>query len=166
MDSPLSQLKPVKWRVRDGWAELIARYPWEWFVTLTFTEDIHPETAEKSMRYWIKQLNRDLYGCRWYKKHPFGVYWISAIEYQKRGVLHLHLLMNGVKSARRLSYMDMWNDLGNKNGFARIYPVDNLEAVSRYLCKYVAKDGEISFSDNLKDSTAGLAALWTDSARN
>lgn len=42
--------KPYKYRVHDGWAELLARYPWQWFVNLTFTEDIHPESALKSFR--------------------------------------------------------------------------------------------------------------------
>ena len=163
MQSPLAQLKPYKYRVVDGWAELVARYPWEWFVTLTFTESVHPEAALKSMRFWISRLNRELYGRRWYKHSPYGVYWVAAIEYQKRDVIHLHLVMNGIKDARRLSYMDAWEDLGNKNGFARIYPVESNNAVSSYLCKYVIKDGEIFFSDNLPDATAGFAAQWNDS---
>jgi hypothetical protein len=72
--------------------------------------------------------------------------------------------MTGVKNARRFTYMDKWNDMGHKNGYARIYPVESNKAVSKYLCKYVAKDGEIFLSDNLPDVTAGLAALWSDSA--
>ena len=163
MNTPLPQLKHIKWRIQDEWAEFIARYPWQWFTTLTFVEDIHPESALKSMKFWLSILSRELYGPRWYKKPPHGVYWVVAIEYQKRGVLHLHLLMAGVKNARRLTYMDKWQALGNKNGFARIYPIDSLMAVSKYLSKYVVKDGEIFLSDNLPDATAGLAALWLDS---
>ena len=159
---PLTLLEQTKWRVRDGWAELLDRYPWEWFVTLTFTLPIHPEAAHKSMRVWIAKLNRVLFGPRWYKKPPRGVYWVAAEEYQKRRVLHLHLLMAGVGKARRLTYLDLWPALGNKNGWARVEAVDSNAAVSRYLSKYVAKDGEIYFSDNLPDVTAGLAALWLE----
>ncbi len=163
MESPVPILKHYKWRVQDGWSDLIARYPWAWFVTLTFTDNIHPEAALKAMRVWISKLNRELYGPRWHKKVPKGVYWVAAIEYQKRGVIHLHLLMAGVKDARRLSYMDTWAGMGNKNGYARIVPVLSNHAVSRYLSKYVTKDGEIFLSDNLPDVTSGLAGLWSDS---
>ena len=145
-----------RYRVRDGWAELLARYPWEWFVTLTFKEQIHPEAALKAMRLWLSMLNRQLFGPRWYKKHPHGVYWVAAIEMQKRGVIHLHLLMAGVKDTRRLTYMDIWLNLGGKNGYSRIFPVESNDAVSRYLTKYVAKDGEIFLSANLPDVTTGL----------
>jgi hypothetical protein len=156
--------KPYKYRVVDGWAELIQRYPWEWFVTLTFTESIHPEASLKVMRVWISMLNRELFGRRWYKKEPYGVYWIAAIEMQKRDVIHLHLLMNGVKDTRRLTYMDIWASMGNKNGYSRIYPVESQIAVSRYLSKYVAKDGEIFMSDNLPDMTSGFERLWSESS--
>lgn len=164
MNTLVPQLKPLKWRVQDGWAEFISRYPWEWFVTLTFISDIHPEAALKSMRVWISKLNRELFGPRWYKKVPKGAYWVAAIEYQKRGVIHLHILMAGVGDARRLSYMDIWESMGNKNGFARIEPAQSNNAVSRYLSKYVTKDGEIFLSDNLPDVTSGLASLWSDPA--
>ena len=163
MEYPLT-LKHYRWRVRDGWAELISRYPWEWFVTLTFTDDIHPEAALKSMRVWLSKLNREVFGHRWYKNVPYGVYWVAAIEYQKRGVLHLHLLITGVGDTRRLSYMDIWAEMGNKNGWARVEAVEANNAVSMYLSKYVTKDGEIYFSNNLPDVTSGLASLWRDPA--
>jgi hypothetical protein len=158
----LSPLKPYKWRVQDGWAELIDRYPWEWFVTLTFTDAIHPEAALKSMYVWLSILNRELFGRRWYKKIPYGVYFVAAIEYQKRGVIHLHLLIAGVKDTRRLTYMDTWAGMGNKNGYARIEATESNMAASRYLSKYVTKDGEIFLSENLPDVTAGLTRLWSE----
>lgn len=56
--------------------------------------------------------------------------------------------------------MDKWEAMGGKNGFSRIYPVESRIAVSRYLTKYVTKDGEIYFSDNLPDVTTGFEAIW------
>jgi len=160
----LTQVKPYKYRVHDGWAELIVRYPWQWFVTLTFTDDIHPEAALKSMRVWLSKLNRELFGRRWNEKIPYDVYWIAAIEYQKRGVIHFHLLINGVRDTRRLSYMDIWANMGNKNGWARVEPVKKNIAASTYVSKYVTKGGEIYFSNNLPDVTSGLTSLWTESS--
>lgn len=141
-------------------AELLARYPWEWFVNLTFVDVIHPESALKSFRTWISILNTEIFGRRWRKKKPHGVYWAVAIEYQKRNVLHFHALLAGVKDTRRLTYMDTWAGMGGKNGFSRIYAVESRIAVSRYLTKYVSKDGEIYFSDNLPDMTSGFEAIW------
>ena len=165
MSVPCQKLKPLKYRVQDGWAEFIDRYPWEWFVTLTFTDVIHPEAALKSMRTWLSMLNEELFGRRWYKHVPRGVYWVAAIEYQKRGVIHLHLLINGVGDTHRKTWMKNWELMGNKNGFPRILPVITNKAVSRYLSKYVTKDGEIFLSNNLPDVTSGLASLWQDPAK-
>lgn len=163
MGTPSIQLVPLSWRVRDAWGEFIARYPWEWFVTLTFVVEIHPEACLKSMRLWLSKLSRELYGPRWHKKPPRGVYWVAALEYQKRGVLHVHLLMAGVKDARRLTWMDKWEAQGHKNGFARIWPVESNIAVSKYVSKYVTKGGDVFLSDNLPEVTAGLAGQWLDS---
>ena len=160
MITHITLLELFKSRVRDGWAELINRYPWEWFVTLTFITNIHPEAALKAMKHWINLLNVELYGRRWRKKPPYGVYWAACIEYQLRGVIHLHLLMAGVQNARRLTYMDTWLNLGNKNGFARVEPVQSQTKASNYLCKYVVKDGDIYLSDNLPDVTAGFGRVW------
>lgn len=163
MNTHITLLELRRYLVTDAWGAFIARYPWEWFVTLTFVEDIHPEAALKVMRVWLSILNRQIFGPRWFKKPPHGLYWVAAIEYQKRGILHLHLLVNGVKDAHRFDSMRLWENLRGKNGFSRVYPVESLKAVSHYLSKYVAKDGEIFLSDNLPDVTSGLAGLWADS---
>jgi len=51
--------------------------------------------------------------------------------------------------ARRLTWMDYWNELA---GFARIEAIRSNESALRYVTKYVIKDGEIEFSKNLGDS--------------
>jgi hypothetical protein len=48
--------------------------------------------------------------------------------------------------ARRLTWMDRWNELA---GFARIETVRSDDAALRYVTKYVIKDGDIEFSRNL-----------------
>jgi len=93
-----------------------------------------------------------------------GVYWVAALDMQKRHVLHIHALLTGVRKARRLSYLDKWLKMGGKNGYARIYPVEKSEAVSRYVCKYVTKNGSVELSGNLPDVTSGLAEKWGGSS--
>jgi hypothetical protein len=141
------------------WGEFVARWQWEWFVTHTFTEDTHPERALKLYYVWCSKLSRVLYGRNWHKKEPFGVTWIVAVEFQKSGRVHLHALLSGVWDTRRLEWMDNWYVLDTIAGFSRIEPVDNQEAASRYVSKYVAKGGELHFSKNLRIRSRDLFDL-------
>jgi len=144
-----AKLHPTR-KLREAWGGFVARWPWEWFVTLTFTLDTHPERALKLFYLWCSQINRRIYGRRWNKREPFGVTWIVAVEYQKSGRVHLHALLAGVGDTRRLTWMDNWMVLDDLAGFPRIEAVDNQQAVARYVSKYVAKGGELFFSKNLR----------------
>ena len=149
-------------RLREAWGELLRRFPWEWFVTLTFVCDVSEERAIKRFKVWISQLNRHVYGHRWHTREPFGVSWACAIEWQKSGRIHLHPLVMGVRGARRLDWLDKWPDPESDPrgiaGYARVYPIENPNAVSRYLTKYVGKGGEILLSPNLKDFSGDLVS--------
>jgi len=148
-DLPKSQ----KQLLRDSWVTFLSKYEFQWFATLTFEINVHPEAALKRWRFFTNQLNRSLYGRRWQKKEHGGILWILGIEFQKRGVVHFHALMGAVDDlnarARRLTWMDYWNELA---GFARIEAIRSDEAALRYVTKYVIKDGDIEFSKNLGDS--------------
>jgi len=155
--------------LREAWAELLAAYPWDWTGTFTFrtpracdlsvyskrhrppraTGLVHPETADKTFRLYVSKINRALYGPRWYKK-GLGVNWARGLEFQRRGTTHYHALFSGTGELRRLTYMDLWNELA---GFARIESPRDRQDVVRYISKYVVKGGEIDlggpwFSDH------------------
>lgn len=134
-------------RLRDAWAELLCRWPWDWFATLTFRGDPHPEQADKVFRVWVSKLNRRLYGVRW-SKYGKGLRWIRATELQRRGVIHYHALLGGDRLAqeRRLDWMDEWDRLA---GHARIEVPESAGAVVSYCSKYVVKGGEIDMSSTL-----------------
>ena len=136
-------------QLKDAYGGFIAQWPWQWFVTLTFSTDPHPEKALKLFYLWASKMNRALYGRRWNKVQPFGVSWVVATEPHKSGRVHLHALVAGVEETRRLTWMDKWSGLSRQTGWARIVPVDNQTAVSRYVTKYVAKGGDLFFSENL-----------------
>lgn len=148
-----------KVRLRDQWGKFVERWPWEWFITLTFKDDAHPERAFKLFKVWKNRLNKLIFGPRWHKRPPFGVTWIVAFELQKSGRVHLHALMSGVGQTRRLDAMDDWYSLDELAGFPRIWPVANNCAVSRYVTKYVTKGGDIELSPNLRDISRDLVAL-------
>lgn len=132
-----------------AWTNYLSQWPWDWFCTLTFRESVHPERAAKVFRMWTCEINRDIYGRRWREKN-LGIYWVKALEYQRRGVIHFHTLMSGRganlnQQAKRFKYMQRWDQLA---GFAKIEPPRD-GAVVNYVSKYVAKGGEIELSESL-----------------
>ena len=131
--------------LRDAWIVLLSRWSWEWFCTFTFRDPIHPEAADKRFRLLISQANRTLYGPRWYTKNQ-GIRWCRALEYQKREVIHYHALLSNIRDLRRLFWMDRWHELA---GYARIEQISSIQAVYRYVSKYVVKGGEIDLGGPL-----------------
>jgi len=164
METPLEDqlfqeyLNHPRTKLHDAWTILLNQYPWEWFVTLTFAMDVHPEEADKKLRLWISMINRKLHGPRWFRKPGGGVQWVFATERQKQGRIHFHGVMVGVKDLRRLTWMDKWEELDKKAGFARIEPIKVRLGVCNYVCKYVAKDGNIEISENLQNLSQDLFA--------
>jgi len=126
--------------LKAAWVELLGRWPWEWFCTLTFAEpNVHPERAAKCFRVWVATANRMAFGHGWASRGE-GVTWVRALEYQRRGTIHFHGLMSGVGGLRRLTLMDRWKELA---GFARVGAVKDQERVRKYVAKYVVKEGDI-----------------------
>jgi len=139
--------------IRNAWCQFLGRWQWEWFCTLTFRDIVHPEAADKAFRYFVSQLNRQLYGPRWYRKAYGGLPWVKGLEYQRRGVIHFHCLFADVKNLRRLSCMDRWNHIA---GYARIEPISDKWAVRRYITKYSLKEGETELGGALSGSARTL----------
>jgi hypothetical protein len=146
-------LTPEEQNKRDAWVALLSRYNWDWFGTYTFAGDsVHPERADKLFRVWCSKLNRHIYGPRWHKKPHGGVYWIRALEWQKRGVLHYHALLGMFggdlnAAASRIGFSDLWLQLA---GWGRVEVARNSDAVNRYVTKYVVKGGQLDPSRNLE----------------
>jgi hypothetical protein len=145
-----------KIRLRRAWSELLLRYEWTWFFTLTFALDVYPEESLKKLKVWASKLNQILYGKRWYQK-GLGVYWVAAFERTKAGRLHIHGVMIGAEKLDNFYCAELWNNLDvndkglpKKTGIARIYPIDNIAGTCNYVTKYVTKEGDIEFSDTLK----------------
>ena len=143
-----AKLSP-RYQLRRALGEFFDQWPWEWFVTLTFSEKTGEERAKKLFRTWSSMLSRDIYGPRWHKRESRGVTFIVAVERHKSGNIHLHALLAGVGDTRRLTWMDNWENLDRIAGYSRIYAVQNNAAVTRYVTKYVVKGGEFVISENL-----------------
>ena len=125
----------------DVWAGFLDRWAWNWFTTNTFRSEIHPEAAGKVWGRWIHQLNREVFGVRYWKRPADGVIWARGQEYQQRGVIHFHALIGRVPGwVRRLDWMDSWDELA---GFARIEAYEPTRGARFYLGKYVLKGGQV-----------------------
>lgn len=102
------------WLLSDLWG-------WQWYNTLTFTEDIHPEQADKYYRRWVRRLNENFWGKR-FRRYGKGITWIRGLEFQKRGTLHFHSLFAGlpeflneeVNKTMRFQSMKIWEAIGNR----------------------------------------------------
>ena len=65
---------PEKRRLRNAWADFLSPIAFQWFATLTFETNVHPEAALKRYRRFTNDLNRALYGRRWMKKPQDGIH--------------------------------------------------------------------------------------------
>ena len=96
--------------LKDAWINFIKRYePYTWYVTLTFKEPKHPESADKAFFRWIRYINECIYGRR-YREKKKGVTYIKCMEYQKRDVIHFHCLIGdpNLYKLKRLDLMKAW----------------------------------------------------------
>ncbi len=140
----------VKVDLKEAWINFIKRYePFTWYVTLTFKEPKHPESADKAFFRWIRYINECLYGRR-YREKKKGVTYIKCMEYQKRDVIHFHCLIGdpNLYKLKRFDFMKAWEyDCYRSkelvNGFARIAKYDATRDAINYCSKYVLKGGEI-----------------------
>lgn len=158
--------------VSDGYAELLARQPWHWFATLTFSptkeitdcgrrrevERFHPlrgmhqEAADKCFRWFVAMVNLKVYGKHWERKRHGGVVWSRGTELHQSGRLHYHAVLAGVdcdlnKVASRYHWHEFWFREFGRNQLERPSSQDD---VVGYVSKYVAKDGVVDVSRNFE----------------
>jgi hypothetical protein len=116
----------IEWSMRIGAAD-------SWFITLTFKNYVSETRAVKQLNAWLSKL------CDAYLSETGvrGLRWFVAQEWQKRDVIHFHLILSGVRLAdlSRKRWESRWEGMGG--GFARIYPA-RVKAAP-YLAKYTSK---------------------------
>lgn len=125
----IDKCKPKKIYVnplRQGYLNLLNRYNWDWFVTLTFRDLPRTYTAINRANRWLIYLQ-----CK--EKRKIGYY--IAMEFTKQGTPHFHALLGNLDGVRRLTWMDEW-----KYGYARIYPYQVNRGADYYLTKYCLKE--------------------------
>jgi hypothetical protein len=137
---------PLDRLLQEAYVDFLQRWEWEWFCTLTFRHDAHPEAAARRFDGFVARINRRLHGPRWYK-HQVGIQWVRALEHQRRGVIHFHAVVAGIAGERPATWEQVWHDLA---GYARIEPIRDTVAVLHYLTKYVRRGGELEFEPRMR----------------
>jgi hypothetical protein len=116
--------------LQDAWGAWIEQLAaWEWYLTLTFAEIVHPEQAERKWRAFVKRVEG---------RHGRVVSWVRALEYQRRGVIHFHALLAGMEFLAYNAARQCW-----PWGFSWIEAYEPGRGANYYLGKYLAKGGEI-----------------------
>jgi len=135
-------VKDVQHQCKDAWIERIfGAGPWRSFITLTFRDEVSNDHAEKQWKFLLRSLNQAAFGQHYTRKvgHSYFGY-VRGLEFQRRGVLHFHALIDRPIDFKRLH--TVWNFCA---GFAYIVTVDDQRGASIYLAKYITKGGELEF---------------------
>jgi|SRR5579862_49275 len=115
----------------DGLVDWLDRFPWQWFVTLTFRPGFTPAQARWRLLRWAEEL-RDSLGTGDFQ-------WVGVPENGTTGLnFHYHVLVAGldaeVGAAERLEWMRRWYKLA---GDAQIEDFKPDSGGVRYVLKHV-----------------------------
>lgn len=99
--------------------------PKDKFLTCTFAENVTDITyANNEFRKFIKRLNRR-YG---------EISYITAIQFQKRGAIHYHTLIN-LPYVEKQELQEIWG-----NGIIDIRKLEDVDNVGAYITRYMLRD--------------------------
>lgn len=111
--------------------------------TGTYVQNVQEEHSVRMYRRWARKLNEEIFGTR-FRNRGEGLFHVYAIEYQKRGVAHIHSLIKDIpESCSRIQMEKAWERLHPNNGYANIFPYDPERGASGYIAKYVMKGGKV-----------------------
>jgi len=106
------------------------RFPWEWYLTATFRDDVHLGQAYAAWGQFMA----------WLRGHGGRPSYFRCTEHQQRGTPHFHALLFDVDlAARRMAAVDWW---WGHHGMARVLPYDSTRAATDYVSKYVLKEAQ------------------------
>lgn len=139
--------------------------PWKSFITLTFKDIVTRDQSEHAFRFLVQYLNQKLYGNHYTRivGHCYFSY-VVGFEYQKRGALHMHVLVD--KPVDFSAIHSLWCGLDKSKprfGFAWIQPVNDLVGMARYMVKYVVKDGDLWMWKQKKFKLPAFVPMWLSS---
>lgn len=120
----VTEENPQPASLTDAWCDLLRSYPWQDYVTLTFSPDrwkkVHPKFAFSRVRVWASRLRTP-------------VAWFGVAEPTQPDFHHLHLLLEGAGHLPNRSLGNVWKKQGGGHAKIREYDPD------RAACEYLAR---------------------------
>lgn len=115
--------------LRLAWVDLLNRYDWDWFATLTFRDLPKTYTAINRTKKWLTAIK---------KQEKRSISYFMCMEWTKvQNRPHTHLLIGNLEGVRRDRWWFTWFTW---YGRARILPYNKELGAGYYLTKYVVKD--------------------------
>lgn len=129
VDKYTTKYTKVNPSLRQAWVDLLDRYEWSWFTTLTFRDLPKSYTVANRIKKWLKAIKKA-------ERRPLSYF--MCMEWTRvQNRPHAHLLMGNLEGIRRDKWWSTWY---TQYGAARILPYDSRLGASYYLTKYVVKD--------------------------
>lgn len=136
--------------ISHAYGEFLASwYPWQWFCTFTSAKPTHPEALLKAGFHWLHKLDRQLEGRR--PKPASRTVCCFAVERHKSGQPHMHAILYHHRDLNHIAMRRDWQKVWHEEmqmGFAKVEAPQSAERAARYCGKYLAKEGELYFSDS------------------
>lgn len=126
-------------KISEAWVKWIrVNDPFNWFVTLTFKNDVSVELAHRLLDRWLARLAQ---AVRDKSGHQAPLTCVCATEWTTNRRVHLHLVVKapGLDEHRRKRWSKTWEGLSALCGMARTHPAARRAAP--YLTKYIGKGG-------------------------
>ncbi len=129
--------------LRQGWGIFLARFPWDWFCTLTLRPDIHPRQANSLLRRLLSTLQRGV---------PDAIGWFWVLERGRGRQAHFHALIAGVAHIRAREAARYWEHIA---GHAVIRCYDPTRGAAFYCAKQISGNCGDDYDINVPTETAG-----------
>ena len=126
--------------------------PFSWYCTLTFRREITLWKVKNLFNRWIREMNEIIVGKQYRKKHMPGIAWVRAVEKQKRGVWHIHALLDhpNIERITKNRVLKIWENIGFQTGKVnRVVEYDSELGACGYLGKVILYNGDIEYSKSI-----------------
>jgi len=137
-----------------AWIKFLAAHEWCLYCHLTFPSRSRKVSANRSFDVWIHDLNRRMFGHRYWKRGIVGISWARGSERQERGDVHFHALLGNCKIITPEHAEERWKKI-TKGGNAKIEIFDASKKGIEYIVKNHAN---IEVSKTLTTSAPALKA--------
>jgi hypothetical protein len=131
---------------RKEFADWLAGFPWQWFVTLTFLPGSTEHKARWRLRAWVDELRQSL-GTDDFE-------WFAVSERGRTLFnFHFHVLVGGMRrwqATERLEWMRRWNQF---SGDALITPFNPDAGGIEYMLKHLAPNETDKLEIHIKSRT-------------